>query len=60
MLLIPPILLESDSYDPFDPNGNITIKWDVMQLTDSGYVVCVCRHLHSVLILFSLFSAKIS
>lgn len=27
------------AYDPLDPNGNITIKWDVMSWTPDGYVV---------------------
>ena len=27
------------AYDPLDPNGNITIKWDVMSWTSDGYVV---------------------
>ena len=29
----------ADAYDSLDPNGNITIKWDVMQLTPDGYAV---------------------
>lgn len=28
-----------DAYDPLDPNGNITIKWDIMSWTPDGYVV---------------------
>jgi hypothetical protein len=28
-----------EAYDSLDPNGNITIKWDVMQWTPDGYVV---------------------
>jgi len=27
------------AYDPLDPTGNITIKWDVMSWTPDGYVV---------------------
>lgn len=27
------------AYDPLDPNGNITIKWDVMSWTPDGYLV---------------------
>ncbi|KAH6821886.1 COBRA-like protein 1 precursor [Perilla frutescens var. hirtella] len=27
-----------DAYDALDPNGNITIKWDVIQWTADGYV----------------------
>ncbi|CAA7399780.1 unnamed protein product [Spirodela intermedia] len=41
LLLVCPRAVNSYSYDPFDPNGNITIKWDLMQLTDSGYVAMV-------------------
>lgn len=29
----------TDAYDSLDPNGNITIKWDIMQWTPDGYVV---------------------
>ncbi|CAN0871193.1 COBRA-like protein 4 [Linum grandiflorum] len=29
------------AYDPLDPNGNITIKWDVMSWTPDGYVATV-------------------
>ncbi|KAL0913087.1 hypothetical protein M5K25_016519 [Dendrobium thyrsiflorum] len=25
------------AYDPMDPNGNITIKWDFKQFRDDGY-----------------------
>jgi len=34
-------ILVSDAvvYDPLDPMGNITIKWDVMSWTPDGYVV---------------------
>ncbi|GJN11098.1 hypothetical protein PR202_ga29264 [Eleusine coracana subsp. coracana] len=31
----------ADAYDPLDPNGNITIKWDVVQWTADGYVAVV-------------------
>lgn len=27
------------AYDPLDPTGNITIKWDIMSWTPDGYVV---------------------
>ncbi|TVU46558.1 hypothetical protein EJB05_06099 [Eragrostis curvula] len=27
------------AYDPLDPNGNITLKWDVISWTPDGYVV---------------------
>ncbi|KAJ4973322.1 hypothetical protein NE237_006496 [Protea cynaroides] len=29
------------AYDPLDPNGNITIKWDIMSWTADGYVAAV-------------------
>lgn len=29
----------SEAYDALDPNGNITIKWDIMSWTADGYVV---------------------
>ncbi|KEH21748.1 hypothetical protein MtrunA17_Chr7g0219921 [Medicago truncatula] len=31
----------TDAYDPLDPNGNITIKWDIIQWTPDGYVATV-------------------
>lgn len=31
----------TEAYDALDPNGNITIKWDVMQWTPDGYVAVV-------------------
>jgi len=30
-----------EAYDALDPNGNITIKWDVMAWTPDGYVVSI-------------------
>lgn len=33
------LFLLAAAYDPLDPNGNITIKWDVMSWTPDGYVV---------------------
>lgn len=33
--------LSADAHDPLDPNGNITIKWDVMQWTPDGYLAVV-------------------
>lgn len=33
------IVSSADAYDPLDPTGNITIKWDVMSWTPDGYVV---------------------
>ncbi|KAL6287703.1 hypothetical protein ACE6H2_012093 [Prunus campanulata] len=29
------------AFDPLDPNGNITIKWDIMSWTPDGYVAVV-------------------
>ncbi|XP_043706637.1 COBRA-like protein 4 [Telopea speciosissima] len=29
------------AYDPLDPNGNITIKWDIVSWTADGYVASV-------------------
>ncbi|WJX72196.1 hypothetical protein P8452_56099 [Trifolium repens] len=29
------------AYDPKDPNGNITVKWDVISWTSDGYVALV-------------------
>lgn len=31
----------TEAYDPLDPNGNITIKWDIIQWTADGYVAVV-------------------
>jgi len=33
------LIVSAEAYDPLDPTGNITIKWDVMQWTSDGYVV---------------------
>ncbi|KAL5217217.1 hypothetical protein ABZP36_017901 [Zizania latifolia] len=32
------------AYDPLDPNGNITIKWDVISWTPDGYVAMVAMN----------------
>ncbi|KAK6913389.1 COBRA, plant [Dillenia turbinata] len=32
---------QAAAYDPLDPNGNITIKWDIMSWTPDGYVATV-------------------
>ena len=29
----------AEAYDALDPEGNITMKWDVMSWTPDGYVV---------------------
>lgn len=34
-------LSSADAYDPLDPTGNITIKWDVMTWTADGYLAVV-------------------
>ncbi|KEH25134.1 hypothetical protein MtrunA17_Chr6g0455401 [Medicago truncatula] len=31
----------TEAYDPLDPNGNITIKWDIISWTADGYVATV-------------------
>ncbi|CAF1697530.1 unnamed protein product [Brassica napus] len=35
------IIFSASAYDPLDPNGNITIKWDIMSWTADGYVATV-------------------
>lgn len=37
--LISLILFLPVAFDPLDPFGNITIKWDVISWTADGYVV---------------------
>ncbi|XP_077222550.1 COBRA-like protein 1 [Tasmannia lanceolata] len=34
-------LPSTEAYDSLDPNGNITIKWDLIQWTSDGYVAVV-------------------
>ena len=34
--LICSYLINADGYDPQDPNGNITIKWDLRQQNNEG------------------------
>ncbi|KAF6140092.1 hypothetical protein GIB67_001833 [Kingdonia uniflora] len=34
----------TEAYDPLDPNGNITMKWDVMSWTPDGYVAVVTMY----------------
>ncbi|KAI5066747.1 hypothetical protein GOP47_0017275 [Adiantum capillus-veneris] len=31
----------AEAYDPLDPNGNITVKWDIISWTGDGYVAVV-------------------
>ncbi|XVF54453.1 hypothetical protein PTKIN_Ptkin05aG0181200 [Pterospermum kingtungense] len=35
------IVSHAAAYDPLDPTGNITIKWDIMSWTPDGYVAVV-------------------
>jgi len=28
-----------ESFDPLDPTGNVTIRWDIMSWTSDGYLV---------------------
>ncbi|KAG9151539.1 hypothetical protein Leryth_019732 [Lithospermum erythrorhizon] len=35
------IISPTEAYDPLDPNGNITIRWDIMSWTPDGYVAAV-------------------
>nr|APR64077.1 phytochelatin synthetase-like protein 1 [Populus tomentosa] len=37
-------LTSTEAYDALDPNGNITIKWDVIQWTPDGYVAVVTMY----------------
>nr|GMC57067.1 protein COBRA-like [Ipomoea batatas] len=34
----------TDAFDPLDPNGNITLKWDVISWTADGYVAVVTMY----------------
>ncbi|KAJ7978762.1 COBRA-like protein [Quillaja saponaria] len=34
----------TEAYDPFDPTGNITIKWDIISWTPDGYVAVVTMY----------------
>ncbi|KAG4402430.1 hypothetical protein GLYMA_02G196100v4 [Glycine max] len=34
----------TEAYDPLDPNGNITIKWDIISWTPDGYVAVVTMY----------------
>ena len=36
----------TEAYDPLDPNGNITIKWDVMGWNPDGYIVSLHNFLN--------------
>ncbi|GAB2232816.1 hypothetical protein Droror1_Dr00011875 [Drosera rotundifolia] len=37
-------LVSTEAYDPLDPNGNITIKWDIIQWNADGYVATVTMY----------------
>ncbi|KAH7665206.1 COBRA plant protein [Dioscorea alata] len=41
VFLVSLMFFHAVAYDPLDPNGNITIKWDVMSWTADGYVAAV-------------------
>lgn len=38
----------SEAYDSLDPNGNITIKWDIISWTPDGYVVSISLLIESL------------
>ncbi|KAJ8485109.1 hypothetical protein OPV22_017594 [Ensete ventricosum] len=40
-LVLAALIPSTEAYDSLDPNGNITIKWDIMQWTPDGYVAVV-------------------
>ncbi|KAG6466867.1 COBRA-like protein 1 [Zingiber officinale] len=40
-LVLSSVIPSTEAYDALDPNGNITIKWDVIQWTPDGYVAVV-------------------
>ncbi|KAL0422010.1 UNVERIFIED_CONTAM: protein COBRA [Sesamum latifolium] len=40
-LTVAEVFLDCDAYDAIDPNGNVTVKWDVMSWTPDGYVAVV-------------------
>ncbi|XP_030550833.2 COBRA-like protein 1 [Rhodamnia argentea] len=41
LLLSCSFFASTEAYDALDPNGNITIKWDIMSWTPDGYVAVV-------------------
>ncbi|XP_072971693.1 COBRA-like protein 1 isoform X1 [Typha angustifolia] len=43
-LLLSSLSSVTEAYDSLDPNGNITIKWDIMQWTPDGYVAVVTMY----------------
>ncbi|KAL4184645.1 hypothetical protein AMTRI_Chr10g226570 [Amborella trichopoda] len=44
VLLFGTSFTSTDAYDALDPNGNITIKWDVIQWAPDGYVAVVTMY----------------
>lgn len=49
------LILHADAFDPLDPNGNITIKWDVMSWTSDGYLVpLLTPHLSNIALLLQI------
>ncbi|XP_050907566.1 COBRA-like protein 1 isoform X1 [Lathyrus oleraceus] len=40
-LLFTLFYISTEAYDPLDPNGNITVKWDIINWTPDGYVAVV-------------------
>lgn len=46
----------AEAYDALDPNGNITIKWDVISWTPDGYVV---NNLYPTFLLHKMINRKI-
>lgn len=51
--------VSAEAYDPLDPTGNITIKWDIMSWTPDGYVVSdmKCRVGVLVLVVSSIYAS---
>ncbi|XP_020106674.1 COBRA-like protein 1 [Ananas comosus] len=43
-LMFSSLTSKTEAYDSLDPNGNITIKWDIMQWTADGYVAVVTMY----------------
>ena len=54
-LCLDPCLCAADCYDPLDPNGNVTITYDIRTWTTHGYVVS----LTFVLSLQSVFKTRL-
>lgn len=41
-----------EAFDPLDPTGNVTIRWDIMSWTSDGYMVSKFQTLsdHAILL----------